>query len=100
MSDLVLIDSADPQITVLTLNRPDKRNALSIDLIGQLKTAITSASSDCHRRVILLRATGPSFCAGLDLKEATDPTKAHSSAVGLFEMYCALTTSPLITIAF
>src|SRR4051812_37042425 len=99
MSDLVLIDSSDPAITVVTLNRPDKRNALSVDLIGELIVAINRASDDRARRVILIRGTGPSFCAGLDLKEASDPTKAHGSAVGLAQMYKALATSPLITIA-
>ena len=96
---LVLVDLTDPQISVLTLNRPDKRNALSIELIEQLRDGFTSASSDRNRRVVLIRANGPVFCAGLDLKEATDPTKAHSSAVGLFEMYRTVATSPLITVA-
>ena len=97
---LVLIDSNDPQVTVITLNRPDKRNALSIALIEQVRDALTSASTDRNRRVIIFRATGPAFCAGLDLSEATDPTKAHSSAVGLSDMYHSIATSPLITIAF
>jgi methylglutaconyl-CoA hydratase len=96
---LVLVDASDPQISVVALNRPDKRNALSIELIEQLCDAVTSASSDRNRRVILIRANGPVFCAGLDLKEATDPAKAHSSAVGLCDMYRAIATSPLITIA-
>src|SRR5438046_4071281 len=96
---LVLVDSSDPQISVLTLNRPDKRNALSIELIEQLRDAVTSASSDRNRRVVLIRANGPVFCAGLDLKQATDPAKAHSSAVGLCDLYRAVATSPLITIA-
>ncbi len=99
MSELVLIDESDPQVTVITLNRPEKRNALSIDLIMQARDAVKSASSDSNRRVILFRANGPAFCAGLDLKEATDPTKAHGSAVGLCEMYRTIATTPLITIA-
>ena len=96
---LVLIDTNDPQITVVTLNRPDKRNALSIELIEQVQDAVTHASSDRERRVILFRANGPSFCAGLDLKEATDPGQSHNSAVVLSKMYQAIATSPLITIA-
>jgi methylglutaconyl-CoA hydratase len=100
MSDpLVLIDEDDPQVTVLTLNRPDKRNALSIELIDQIRDAVKNASNDRNRRVILFRASGPAFCAGLDLTEATDPTKADGSAVGLCDMYRAIATSPLITIA-
>src|SRR5439155_6518669 len=57
-------------------------------------------SSDRDRRVILFRANGPAFCAGLDLSEAADLAKAHSSAVGLSEMYHSIATSPLITIVF
>jgi methylglutaconyl-CoA hydratase len=96
---LVLVDSSDPQISVITLDRPDKRNALSIELIEQLCDAVKSASIDRKRRVILIRANGPVFCAGLDLKEATDPAKAHTSALGLCDMYRTIATSPLITIA-
>jgi methylglutaconyl-CoA hydratase len=96
---LVIVDANDPQITILMLNRANKRNALSIDLIGQICDAVNGASQDRARRVILFRANGPAFCAGLDLKEATDPTKAHGSAVGLRDMYRAIATSPLITIA-
>src|SRR4051812_21824611 len=99
MSDLVLIDNSDPAITILTLNRPDKRNALSIELIEQLTAAVAQASSDRNRRTIIIRANGPSFCAGLDLAEASDATKSHASATALCKMYQALSTSPLITIA-
>ena len=97
---LILIDETDPQVTILTLDRADKRNALSLELIGQITDAVHSASSDKMRRVILFRANGPAFCAGLDLNEATDPAKAHGSAVGLRNMYRAIATSPLITVAF
>src|SRR4051812_22134238 len=99
MSDLVLTDTADPAITIVTLNRPDKRNALSVDLVAQLIVAINRASDDRSRRVIVIRGNGPSFCAGLDLKEASDPTKAHGSAVGAAQMFKSLSTTPLITIA-
>ena len=99
MSEVLLIDDHDPAITVLTLNRPDKRNALSIELIEHVTRAIEDARKDLNRRVIIIRGEGPAFCAGLDLKEASDPTKAHGSAVGLCEMYRTICESPLITIA-
>jgi len=99
MSDVLLIDNSDPAITILSLNRPDKRNALSIELNYAIKQAIENADKDFNRRVIILRGEGPVFCAGLDLKEASDPTKAHNSAAGLGEMYQAICASPLITIA-
>ena len=100
MSDsLVLVDTNNPQITVITLNRPDKRNALSIRLIEQVTIAVQLASSDRMRRVLVFRGNGPSFCAGLDLQEATEQSQAHQSAVALSEMYHAIATTPLITIA-
>jgi methylglutaconyl-CoA hydratase len=99
MSDVLLIDNSDPAIAILTLNRPDKRNALSIELIEAITRAINDAHRDLNRRVVILRGEGPVFCAGLDLKEASDPQKAHGSAVGLCEMYKAICASPLVTIA-
>jgi methylglutaconyl-CoA hydratase len=99
MSDVLQIDDSNPAITILSMNRPEKRNALSIELIEQLTRAVDQANKDLNRRVIILRGEGPVFCAGLDLKEASDPNKAHGSAVGLCEMYKAICESPLITIA-
>ena len=60
---------------------------------------MTSASADPHRRVIVLTANGPAFCAGLDLKEAAAPGGAEKSAEALSRMYLAIGNSPLITIA-
>ncbi len=97
--NLVLTDASDPQITLLTLNRPQKRNALSLALINQLHQSITQASADPTRRVIILCANGPSFCAGLDLAEAADPQLADKSAHALADLYLSLCQSPLITIA-
>ncbi len=66
--DVLLIDVADG-VAIITLNRPQARNALSGELLGSLLKAIT----DCERRddvtVMILTGTDPAFCAGLDLKE-------------------------------
>jgi methylglutaconyl-CoA hydratase len=97
--DLVLVDTADPAVTVLTLNRPDKRNALNISLIEQLATAIERAGGEPGRRVLIMRASGPVFCAGLDLSEAADPASAGRSAEALAALYLAICQSPLVTIA-
>jgi methylglutaconyl-CoA hydratase len=51
----------------VTLNRPEKRNALNTELIGGLRTALDQAASDHSVRVILLRGAGKDFCAGMDL---------------------------------
>jgi methylglutaconyl-CoA hydratase len=96
---LLLIDSPDPAIVVIALNRPHKRNALSIELTTQLADAIESASRQPRRRVLVIRGNGPIFCAGLDLHEAGDESKSQQSAHGLARLYLCIAHSPLITIA-
>src|SRR4051812_30272764 len=96
---IVLVDSSDPAITVVTLNRPDKRNAMSVELIERLRGAVDDATKDLNRRVLIIRGAGPHFCAGLDLKEASDANVSHRSAEALAAMYQAVCTTPLVTIA-
>lgn len=55
------------RIGILTLNRPEKRNALSHELVADLKEAIGHAEKDDHVKVIVLKANGEAFCAGADL---------------------------------
>jgi methylglutaconyl-CoA hydratase len=99
MPSLCVIDPADSMVTVVTLNRPEKRNALNIELMEQLTAAVRAATNDLGRRVLILRGSGPAFCAGLDLQEASDPALADRSAHALAELYTALCRSPLVTIA-
>src|SRR5437867_4209618 len=53
----------------LTLNRPEKRNALSRDLLSRMEEALASVAADDSARVVVLAARGPVFCAGHDLGE-------------------------------
>ncbi|MBC2859360.1 enoyl-CoA hydratase [Stappia sp. 28M-7] len=55
----------------LTLNRPERRNSLSEEMMAALQDALDAAADDIAVRVILLRAEGNVFCAGHDLKEMT-----------------------------
>jgi methylglutaconyl-CoA hydratase len=64
----VLYDVAN-HVATLTLNRPDKRNALDDRTIGELKTHFAAADADANVRVILLRGAGRDFCAGADLSQ-------------------------------
>ncbi len=64
--DLVLYEVKE-RIGLITLNRPEKRNALSSELVTALKAAFIQAEEDTHVKVIILRANGESFCAGADL---------------------------------
>jgi methylglutaconyl-CoA hydratase len=51
----------------ITLNRPDKRNALDGELVAELKAAFSASASDDAGRVILLAGAGTDFCSGADL---------------------------------
>jgi enoyl-CoA hydratase len=66
---LVLITDHGP-VRVLTLNRPEARNALSRDLIRATYAALTEADADESARAVVLTGADPAFCAGVDLKEA------------------------------
>src|SRR6476469_2895465 len=66
---LVLVADQGP-VRVLTLNRPEARNALSRDLIRAAYSALTEADADESVRAVVLTGADPAFCAGVDLKEA------------------------------
>jgi methylglutaconyl-CoA hydratase len=55
------------RIAFITMNRPEKRNALNAGLISELTDAFDRAEEDNTVKVIVLRANGPAFCAGADL---------------------------------
>ncbi len=59
--------SVDVGIARITLNRPEKRNALNPELIAELSRALTSSSRDATVRVVFIAGAGKDFCAGLDL---------------------------------
>ena len=96
---VVLIEKQTPQITVVTLNRPERRNALTIELLTELCAAIKVASEQPHERVLILRGAGAAFCTGLDLREAADHTKAHATAEMVANTLVAISQTRLITIA-
>src|SRR5213594_2267948 len=96
---LVLIEKRTPQITVLTLNRPERRNALTIELLTELMSAIHVASEEPHVRILILRGAGAAFCTGLDLKEAADQAKAHATAEAVANTLITISETHLVTIA-
>src|SRR5205085_6855219 len=63
----------------LTLNRPERLNALDHAMVDDLLHYFGSAGDDPARRVIVLRGAGRAFCAGVDIKETT--IAEHSDAV-------------------
>jgi methylglutaconyl-CoA hydratase len=64
-----LLASLDSGVLTLTLNRPDKRNALSAELTEELHRALERSDLDSEVRVVVLRGAGKDFCAGADLDE-------------------------------
>src|SRR6266550_5133623 len=96
---VVLIEKKTPQITTVTLNRPERRNTLTLELLNELVAAIKVSSDQTSERVLILRGAGAAFCTGLDLKEAADPKKAHATAEMVANTLVALSQTRLITIA-
>jgi methylglutaconyl-CoA hydratase len=96
---VVLIEKQSPQITVITLNRPERRNALTLELLTELCAAVKVASEQPEQRVLILRGAGAAFCTGLDLKEAADSTKAHATAEMVANTLVAISQTRLVTIA-
>ncbi len=62
----------DGEITTITMNRPDKRNALSSEMMRELLYAFKGAGQDRETRAVILAANGPAFSAGHDLSEMVD----------------------------
>lgn len=77
MTSLLRIEKEE-RVLHITLNRPDKRNALSLELCHELSTAMTNAQNDDSVGALLLDAAGRVFCSGMDLDEATSVDAASS----------------------
>jgi len=96
---VLLVLKESPQITAITLNRPERRNALTIELLTELCGAINAASKQPEQRVLILRGAGAAFCTGLDLKEAADTRNAHATAEMVANTLVAISQTRLVTIA-
>jgi enoyl-CoA hydratase/carnithine racemase len=68
---LVGIERPEAGVALVTLDRPETRNALSIAMLGALREAIRALGNDGAVKAIVLAAEGPAFSAGHDLKELT-----------------------------
>lgn len=94
MSDLLSITTElDGAVRVVTLCRGDKRNALNAELLDALHAAFT-VEPPAQERVTVIRAQGPSFCAGADLKERLSQGMA-ATTTGIEEMLHAVALYPL-----
>jgi enoyl-CoA hydratase len=83
--ELVVVDEPRPQVRRITLNRPEKRNAMSNKLRGQLFDELRRGDQDFDVSVMIIRGAGPSFCAGYDLKQ--DPSEPQPRPISLRDGY-------------
>jgi methylglutaconyl-CoA hydratase len=72
MSTRLLIREDRGPVAILTLNRPDRRNALTHDLLAKLRDALDKIGVDTGIRVVVITGAGAAFCSGMDLKEAAE----------------------------
>lgn len=68
MADLVLVERREG-VALVTLNRPDARNALSSQLLAELEAVLGALGDEADVRAVVLTGADPAFCAGLDLNE-------------------------------
>jgi methylglutaconyl-CoA hydratase len=83
MPENLVLYEARPPAVLITLNRPDRRNALSQGLIAALGEAFERAERDAAARCVILTGAGTVFCAGMDLAElATSLNAAENTPSG------------------
>jgi enoyl-CoA hydratase/carnithine racemase len=98
---LLRIENRGP-IRILTLNRPDKRNALNLELTQALLDALRAADADERVRCVVLTGAGPGFCAGADLAEfkaSKDAEAIDARAELTMQLHLAFSklTKPVVT---
>jgi len=96
---LVEIRTVEKGIAVITLNRPEKRNALNIEMMEQVCQLLDDLQAEEAARVVILNGAGPAFCSGLDLSEATEPERVQRSASLLARTLRTVWNCRLVTIA-
>lgn len=86
MSEAVLVDSLEGVVTV-TLNRPEKRNAIDGEIIDGLLSALERIANDRSARVVVLSGAGKGFCAGLDMANMGDMLSGDLTADSAAQAY-------------
>ena len=96
----LLYDVSD-NIATITLNRPDRLNAISGGMLASFSDAFREADHDRHVRAIILTGAGKGFCAGLDLKEqgdASNPNSVNGSAAGAMTAKFDIANAPPVVL--
>ena len=109
MSDSILVDRADGVATI-TLNRPDKLNALTPEMQQRYVEALTELDHDADVRVIVVTGAGRGFCSGADLgnladlgavlAEMPDASKLPTAALEIRKPIVAAVNGPVAGIGF
>jgi methylglutaconyl-CoA hydratase len=104
MSDNPVLYSVDGAVARITLNRPEKRNALNDAVIAGIKQGLLEASEDEHVRVVVISGAGKDFCSGADLsalQKIAGASVADNSedARSLLELFSSIRQLPIPVIA-
>lgn len=103
MADLILLEK-DKDIYLLTLNRPEKRNALSPELVAALHQEIDNIREDENCKVLIITGAGKAFCAGADLAylqelSRYDESENFADSQRLAHLFDKIYQFPKLTIA-
>lgn len=102
MSDAPVLYEVGDGVATITLNRPDARNVLDGEVMRLMSEHLAAAAADDAVRVVVLTGTGSAFCAGADLRGATQGEAQGFSAAGpqaLADLLSAILDHPKPTIA-
>lgn len=87
------------QVVQLFFNRPEKRNALNLELLQSLAHELEKARDCPTVRIVVLRGKGDAFSSGLDLQEMTDPQKREKMGTALLHVFHILRKAAYVSIA-
>jgi methylglutaconyl-CoA hydratase len=104
LSGTVVIDASPSGVAIVTINRPEKKNAFNAEVIAALSQAFETLRDADGVRIVFLRGAGGAFSAGADLewmRAAADwtPSENRQDALALAEMLLALRELPQFTVA-
>jgi methylglutaconyl-CoA hydratase len=93
----------DAGVATITLNRPEKRNAISFELIEDMRRALTEVEKS-PGQVLIITGAGKAFCSGMDLENlkallGRTPEEARKDSETMAGLFCALYQFPKVTIA-
>jgi len=101
---MMILYNKSERIATITLNRPEKRNALNAEMVTQIKHALLQAKNDKEVKLILIKANGESFCAGADLAylqqlQANSYEENIADSTHLMEMFEMIYNMPKVVIS-